>query len=141
MLMIPRLRAQPRHLRLHVAPGRFVAGIALAQIIYQRRHLPIGKAVLKARHKAHPAVAGLGIPLQDHLDQVIGAIAEDIGVIGQIRADAEQLRPAGGAALWQAWQAPWNNRSPASWPTGNARAANCACGSTFSVALVLSDIT
>lgn len=99
MLMIPRLRAQPRHLRLHVAPGRFVAGIALAQIIHQRRHLPIGKAVLKARHKAQFGVGRFGDPLQDHLDQVIGALAEDIGVIGQIRADAEQLRPAGGGAV------------------------------------------
>lgn len=95
--MRARLCAQPRHLSLHVAPGRFVAGIAMAQIIHQRRHLPIGKAVLKARHKAQFGGGRFGDPLQDHLDQVIGAIAEDIGVIGQIRADAEQLRPPAAA--------------------------------------------
>lgn len=105
MLMIPRLRTQPRHLRLHVAPGRFVAGVALAQIIHQRRHLQIGKAVLKARHKSQFGGGRLGDPLQDHLDQVIGAIAEDIGVIGQIGLTPNSCGPPA-AALWQAWQAP-----------------------------------
>lgn len=82
-------RAQPRERIVHVVPGGFVGGEALAQVVHQLRQLTVVQALAKGWHIAQIACPRRGNAIQQHADQVVRLVAVQIGIERERRLDAE----------------------------------------------------